>query len=125
VSVLIDSDIAIEILRARNKPILTTWLALADQDSIVFYSAITSAEVWGGAFTEEFPLITRFFRPLTCIPTGYETSYLAGELLRRYRKSHNLEVPDAIIAATAIHHRAALWTRNRKHYPMPQITFYA
>jgi predicted nucleic acid-binding protein len=125
VNILIDSDIAIEILRGRNHTILSAWHALADSEASIFYSPVTSAEVWGGAFAEEFPLVMRFFRPLICLPPDYETSYHAGDLLRRYRKSHNLEVPDAMIAATAIQHHAALWTRNRKHYPMPQITFYS
>ncbi len=124
-TVLLDSDIAIEILRGRNHAILSIWQALADSEANVFYSSVTATEVWGGAFPEEFPFIQRFFRPLICLPPDYETGYHAGELLRQYRKSHSLEVPDAIIAAAAIQHDAALWTRNRKHYPMPQITFYA
>jgi hypothetical protein len=69
-------------------------------------------------------LIVRFFRPLVCVPADYETGRVAGDLLRQYRKSHDLETPDAFIAAAAIQHQAALWTRNRKHYPMPQLTFY-
>jgi predicted nucleic acid-binding protein len=124
VRLLLDSDIAIEILRARNNSILSTWRALADSEASVFYSSVTAAEVWGGAFAQEFPLIARFFRPLICLPPDYETGCLAGDLLRKYRKSHGLEVPDAMIAATAIQHGAALWTRNRKHYPMPQLSFY-
>ena len=31
---------------------------------------------------------------------------------------------DALIAATAVLHHATLWTRNRKHYPMPDVNFY-
>jgi len=44
---------------------------------------------------------------------------LAGEYLRRYNKSHNLKIADALIAASAVQNQADLWTRNRKHYPMP------
>jgi predicted nucleic acid-binding protein len=36
-----------------------------------------------------------------------------------------LKIADTLIAATAILHKATLWTRNKKHYPMPQLTFYS
>jgi predicted nucleic acid-binding protein len=49
---------------------------------------------------------------------------VAGALLRQYKKSHGLEIADALIAAAAIQNQAALWTRNRKHYPMKNLTFY-
>jgi predicted nucleic acid-binding protein len=31
---------------------------------------------------------------------------------------------DSLIAATAVLNGAELWTRNRKHYPMKESTFY-
>ena len=85
---------------------------------------MVEAEVWAGALPREHQLISIFFRPLICIPADYEIGELAGALLRKFAKSHGLEIPDALIAATAIQHNAALWTRNRKRYPMPQLTLF-
>jgi hypothetical protein len=31
---------------------------------------------------------------------------------------------DALLAASAVERGAQLWTRNRKHYPMPELAFY-
>jgi predicted nucleic acid-binding protein len=124
VSVLLDSDIAIEILRARGQAILSQWNALALENAEVFFSPVTAAEIWAGARASEFKGISRFFQPLTCIPIGHEIGRFAGDLLRQFAGSHGLRIGDALIAATAVHYQAALWTRNRKHYPMPQITFY-
>ena len=45
----------------------------------------------------------------------------AGGYLRQFRRSHGLDIGDALIAATAAVHGCALWTRNRKHYPMKDI----
>jgi predicted nucleic acid-binding protein len=45
--------------------------------------------------------------------------------LRQYRKSHGVEIADALIAAAAVANRAELWTRNRKHYPMKDVSFFA
>lgn len=124
-TVLLDTDIAIEILRARDQATLQRWSSLGLDRVPVFYSPAVAAEVWAGAFPQEHELISRFFRPLHCLSADYQTGCIAGELLRKYAKSRGLELPDALIAATAIQHQAALWTRNRKHYPMPQLTFYS
>lgn len=123
-TVFIDSDIAIEILRARDQAILSQWSSLAASGATVLYSPITAAELWAGALPHEHQMLSRFFRPLVCIAIDYETGRLAGEFLKKFAKSHSLEIADALIAAAAIQNRAALWTRNRKHYPMPHLTIH-
>ena len=123
-TVFLDTDVAIEILRSRNPIISSKWFELAAAGAVVFYSPVVAAEVWAGARPHEHQLISIFFRPLVCIPADYEIGELAGELLRKFAKSHGLEIPDALIAATAILYKAALWTRNRKHYPMPSLVFF-
>jgi predicted nucleic acid-binding protein len=125
VTVLIDTDIAIEVLRARDQLILSKWSALVLSGAVVLYSPVTAAEVWAGAFPREHQLISRFFRPLICIATDYEAGQLAGEFLRKYARSHSVEIADALIAAAAVQSGAALWTRNRKHYPMPSLNFHS
>ena len=123
-SVLLDTDVAIEILRARDQAILAKWTNLAGASVDIFCSPVVVAEIWAGARPSEFVLIDKFFDALVCLVADYDTGQIAGELLRRYARSHNLKVPDALIAAAAFRHQAALWTRNRKHYPVPQLTFY-
>jgi predicted nucleic acid-binding protein len=124
-NILLDTDIAIEILRARDQAILSKWTGIIAEGATVLYTPVTTAEVWAGAFPSEHQIISRFFRPLICIPTDYEIGRLAGELLKRFAKSQGLEIGDAFIAATAIQHQTSLWTRNRKHYPMADLSFYA
>jgi predicted nucleic acid-binding protein len=48
--------------------------------------------------------------------------YVAENLLRTYRRSHGIELGDALIASTAVELGATLITRNVKHYPMPAVT---
>jgi len=64
------------------------------------------------------------FAALTCVPIDAEIGRRAGEYLRLYAKSHGVELGDALIAATASIHGLTLWTRNRKHYPMKDLSFY-
>jgi hypothetical protein len=123
-SVLIDSDIVIEVLRGRDQSILLQWGKLAQSSLPILISPITFAEVWAGAQAKEMPAIVRFFAPLTCIDIDQRIGELGGEFLRRYSKSHNLKIADALIAASAFQSQAELWTRNRKHYPMKGLVFY-
>lgn len=92
--------------------------------SPVLVSPITFAEVGAGARTSEMPTIAQFFALLTCVVIDQEIGELAGEYLRRYSKSHNLKIADALIAASTVKNQAVLWTRNHKHYPMSGLSFY-
>ena len=123
-TVLVDSDILIEVSRGKDEKILSRWMALSQTETVVLYSPVTAAELWTGALPQEHDALARLFRALVCVPADGETGRLAGEYLRHYRKSHNVELGDALIAAAAVQNRAALWTRNRKHYPMKGVAFY-
>jgi predicted nucleic acid-binding protein len=123
-SILIDSDIVIEVLRGRDHNILLQWNKLAQSSEPILISPITFAEIWAGALAKEMPAIARFFAPLACIDIDQKIGELGGEFLRQYSKSHNLKIADALIAASAFQNQAELWTRNRKHYPMKGLVFY-
>ena len=123
-SVLVDSDILIEISRGRDEGLVSRWLELGSSDTAILYSPISAAELWAGARPAEHEAIQDLFRVLTPIPIDGETGRLAGEYLRRYRKSHGVELGDALIAACTVASGAMLWTRNRKHYPMKELEFF-
>jgi predicted nucleic acid-binding protein len=114
----------IEVLRARDQAILSKWTALIASKDLILFSPVTAAEVWEGARPNERQSIEHCFQLLTCTNVDYLTGHLAGEMLNQYKKSNDVEIADALIAASAIQSRAQLWTRNRKHYPMKNLTFY-
>ncbi|HTW44844.1 MAG TPA: type II toxin-antitoxin system VapC family toxin [Acidobacteriaceae bacterium] len=122
--VLVDSDVLIEVSRHRDGKLISAWLTLTESEIEVVYSPVSAAELWAGALAYEHDVLTRLFRSLRCASSNEETGRLAGDYLRHYRKSHGLELPDALIAAAAVQNGAMLWTRNRKHYPMKEVTFY-
>lgn len=123
-TVLLDSDVVIEILRQRDASILSQWSELAGSEALVLTTPVTVAEIEAGARPSEARKIDHFFSLIECASIDEHVGKLAGELMRLYSRSHNLEIADALIAATAIRRQAALWTRNRKHYPMPELNFY-
>ncbi|MCE5307080.1 MAG: type II toxin-antitoxin system VapC family toxin [Acidobacteriales bacterium] len=123
-TVLVDSDILIEVARGRNAEIVSQWLELSQSDAAVLYSPVTAAELWAGARPSEHNALESLFRALVCAPIDGAVGRQAGIYLQRYRRSHGVEVADALIAASAVANHAELWTRNRKHYPMKDVTFF-
>ncbi len=123
-SILIDSDILIEVSRARDDAILVRWDDLSRSDTPLFCSPVTVAELWHGARPHEHPTLHALFAAIQCIPIDMRIGIRAGEYLRQYAKSHHVELGDALIAATVSLHKLELWTRNRKHYPMKDIAFH-
>ncbi|MDZ4801954.1 MAG: type II toxin-antitoxin system VapC family toxin [Bryobacteraceae bacterium] len=123
-TVLVDSDILIEVSRGRNAEIVSKWAQLSDSEALILFSPVTAAELWAGARPSEHGVLEDLFQALVCSPTDSSVGKKAGEYLRRYRKSHSVELGDALIAASAVGNGARLWTRNRKHYPMPELTFF-
>ncbi len=123
-NILLDSDVILEVLRAKDRSLLVKWSVLIESKDEIFFSPLTAAEIWPHVRPNEHAAISRFFRPLSCAKIDYNIGHLAGELFRQYGKSHDVEIADALIAATAIQNQAALWTQNRKHFPMAELTLY-
>ena len=123
-AVLVDSDILIEVFRARDHSILAKWSGVSQNETMIVYSPVSVAELWHGVLPHEQKRLTDLFAAMTCIPIDAQTGRRAGDFLRQYAKSHHLDLGDALIAATASIHKVALWTRNRRHYPMKDIAFY-
>jgi predicted nucleic acid-binding protein len=123
-SVLIDSDILIEVSRARDTSILARWEALSTGSTVPFCSSVTVAELWHGARPEDERTLQVLFVAVQCVPIDIEIGRRAGTYLRQFAKSHSVELGDALIAATASVHGLQLWTRNRRHYPMKNLGFF-
>jgi predicted nucleic acid-binding protein len=123
-AILVDSDVLIEVSRARDEGILSQWRELAASRQILLCSPVTIAELWHGARPSEHKVLTALFAALVSVPIDKEVGRRAGEYLHQYARSHHVELGDALIAATASVHGAELWTRNRKHYPMRGLRFY-
>jgi predicted nucleic acid-binding protein len=123
-AILVDSDILIEVSRGRDRNLLSKWSELGDSDQALLCSPVTVTELWHGARPEEYTVLDALFAVLACVPVDAEIGRLAGDYLREFAKSHSVELGDALIGATATVHRVALWTKNRKHYPMRGLKFY-
>lgn len=123
-TLLVDSDVLIDVSRGKDARLISRWTELAASESPILYSPVSAAELWAGSRSNEHDALRALFAALALVPIDAGIGALAGEYMRLYRKSHSLELADALIAASVVSANATLWTRNRKHYPMKEIQFF-
>ncbi|WP_375418463.1 type II toxin-antitoxin system VapC family toxin [uncultured Hymenobacter sp.] len=112
--VLVDTNIIIELWR--NNPQIIERLRSLVPDGIII-SATTQAELIVGALNKaDLRKILQNLRLLEILPLESAIGVLANELLTTHTLSHRLQFPDALIAATALHHSLPLFTLNRKDF---------
>jgi len=113
--ILVDTNIVIEFLR--RSPTAVTWFdALNERPAI---SAVSLLELYAGVQSQRDERdVVAMRQQLACLPIGEEIGERAGAIMRHFHKSHGIDIPDAIIAATAEHHGLRLATLNVKHFPM-------
>jgi hypothetical protein len=117
---LIDTDIAIDHFHGNRAARDFFEQALADGEPI-FISVVTLTELLAGMRPNEEELTEKLLTLFTLVEADDAIGRKAGEYLRRYSRSHKLDLGDALIAATAFVTGAQLVTRNLKHYPMTDI----
>lgn len=82
-------------------------------------SVLTKIEVLAGMRVNEEPATRRLLDSLDLIEVDDVIAERAGMLANRYLRSHpGVDPVDYVIAATAQHMDAELWTCNLKHFPM-------
>ena len=112
--VLIDSDVLIDYLR--GLPAAGEYFRSVDAAAA---SVVSVAELISGARNdEEEAIINELLSTLHLLEVDENTAREAGRLRQRFLRSHNVEIADALIAATSILNGMQLVTLNRKHYPM-------
>ena len=120
---LLDSDVIIEWLRG-HEPFVTKIAQLLKEHSQLFWTPVSVAEVYSGVRKSEETRTGKLFILLEPVSISPDTGKKAGEYLRLYAKSHGVEIADALVAACAFMENLPLWTLNRKHYPMKDISFF-
>ncbi|RYY15602.1 MAG: type II toxin-antitoxin system VapC family toxin [Cytophagaceae bacterium] len=114
-TLLLDSDVLIDYLRQR--PLAVAYLRTLP--IVPLLSAIVVAELFSGVRDgQERTQLEAFIRACRVVPVDEQIAMQAGLLRRQYRLSHRPELPDMLIAATALAHNATLVTLNAKHFSM-------
>ncbi|MGH7357866.1 MAG: PIN domain-containing protein [Candidatus Rokuibacteriota bacterium] len=122
--VLLDTDVLIEVLRGRRR-IAEAILGLEAAGVRTYACAVSWAEIHAGLRPGEEALTQAFLTQRAEVVIDAHTGQQAGQYLARYARSHGLEIADALIAAAATTSGLALWTQNRRDYPMADLRFYS
>ena len=113
--VVLDTDVLIDYLRG----VPAAGRYVDGLDEVPTCSKVTRVEVLRGMRSRERRATERFLATIRWSVVDEETSALAGELGRRFRRDHGgIGVADLVIAATAMRLRAPLATLNVRHFPM-------
>jgi predicted nucleic acid-binding protein len=114
-SVVLDTSVLVDHLRAMTPA--TEYLAGLESRPVC--SEISRIEVLQGLRSGERRAAAGLFALVEWVPVTEVIAQRAGELGRKWRRSHpGIGVADLAIAATAEQLDAALATRNLKHFPM-------
>ncbi len=120
---LLDSDVVIEVLRGRQ-PVVRRLVALEAAGVPTYCCAVTWAEIFAGVRPGEEGLTEAFLVARGDVVLDAATGRRAGGYLARYSASHGVESADALVAAAASTTGLKLWTLNRRHYPMADVSFH-
>jgi len=99
---LLDTDVLIDHLRGARR--------LSVDRRRPGISVVSRCELFAGRDDPEG--LRRFLSPMIELPIDGVIAELAGVT----RRDTGIATPDALIAATALHHRIPLMTRNRRHF---------
>jgi predicted nucleic acid-binding protein len=113
---IVDSSVLIDASRGREPAI--RFLAEIADSGPVWSSVVVRSEIWAGARPEEADGVADMLDQLRWQDVTVAIADLAGRLAYRYRQTHQIGLPDYVIAATAIELGGVVATLNIRHFPM-------
>jgi len=115
-NILIDTDIAVEYLRNRDKG--SSELLRLLQSHVIYISAISEFELCLGARTNRhWEDLEMVFSRLVLIPFDFGCGRISADIWKNRELAHqHLEIKDIFIAGIAIHEDLWLRTFNEKHF---------
>ena len=116
--ILLDSDILIDHLRGFK---YLEDLTSNSSGNTSLFSAVSIAEIYSLLYFNEIESVEKLISTLKVVSVDSVIAKLAGKYRMIFYKSHNLSIPDALIAASAKINDAILVTKNVKHFPMTDI----
>ena len=116
--IVFDTDVLIWILMGKEEIIQKAEKLINDTNGYVYITPVQIAEIYARARKKELKQIEKLLNSFRKVDINEEIGKLSGEFINKYRKSHNVELADSLIAACCKVYGFRLWTLNKKHYPM-------
>ena len=116
--ILVDTAIAVDHLRGQVAATALLERLLEGGEELAA-SEVVRFELLAGMRPAELDDVELFFSALTWLAVDELVARLAGQLARRFRRSHaGIDAVDYLIGATSLVHEAPLLTTNVRHFPM-------
>lgn len=110
--VILDTNILIEILKGNNNTI-----SKVKSFEDIYISSISVMELYYGALNKaEVNKLEKFISLFHIIELNEKISTTSTKLIKTYAKSHNLDIPDSLIASTTLVYGYNLFTYNIKDF---------
>ncbi len=110
---MLDTNVLIEVLKNNQQTIKK----VESLSPPLFVSVISAMELMYGALNkQELKKLQQFLSLFTIIELNEKISKQAFSLITQYAKSHTLDIPDALIAASCLESNKTLFTYNRKDF---------
>ena len=123
-TLLLDSDVIIQLLRDHTRTAVTVRQAATSAERLAV-SVISTAEVYAGMRDYEATLTNGLFAELHQFPVTAAIAKRAGELKNLLsRKGRAVDLDDMLIAATALTHGCPLMTYNLKDFRGTEVVLY-
>jgi len=119
-SALFDTNILIDYLKGKPEAISLLNQCLKE-GQVLTCSLITKVELLSGARPGEEQILHDFLDAFERISLDDQIAEGAGRYMSLYRRSHGINIADAIIAASALARGAVLYTLNDRHFPMDDL----
>ncbi|MEZ4776483.1 MAG: type II toxin-antitoxin system VapC family toxin [Bacteroidia bacterium] len=114
--ICLDTSILIDFFRKKKKE-NTVFYKLTLTYQIFAVSVITEYEIFSGSTTDQLGFWESFFSQISVLPFDSETDAFAVKIFKQLKARNKLiDIPDILIAATAVKNNMKLATINRKHF---------
>lgn len=123
--IVVDTDVIIWVLRNDANIVARFERAVMETDGRLLITPIQLAEIYAGIRKNEEKKVADFMANFGMIEITNAVGIRAGRYLNDYKKSHGISLADAMICAAAVENAHAVWTLNRKHYPMLKEDMFA
>ncbi len=111
--ILLDTNVLIEILKNNQK----TLEKVQSFHVTLAILSISVMELYYGALNKvELNKLEKFVSLFNIVQLNENISTQATKLVKMYAKSHNLDIPDSLIASTALTNECKLFTYNVKDF---------
>ena len=109
---LLDTNVLIEILKGNQST-----LEIVESLPYTAISSITVMELYYGALNKaELKQLEKFVALFKIVHLNEQISINSENLIKTYAKSHTLDIPDSLIASTALVQGYKLFTYNIKDF---------